>query len=72
MSGQSRWRPFEIEARIRGKDGQYRWFLIQDNALRDEQGRILRWYGTRTDIEGRKRAEQALRLSEAYLANRSG
>ena len=60
--------PFETEARIRGKDGVYRWFLIQDNALRDEHGRILRWYGTRTDIEDRKRAEQALRLSEAYLA----
>ena len=50
--------PIEIEARIRGKDGQYRWFLIRDNPLRDEQGRVLRWYGTRTDIEDRKRAEQ--------------
>ena len=36
--------------------------------MRDEHGRILRWYGTRTDIEGRKRAEEALRRSEAYLA----
>jgi len=60
--------PIEIEARIRGKDGLYRWFLIRDNPLRDEQGRILRWYGTRTDIEDRKRAEVALRRSEAYLA----
>ena len=60
--------PVEIEARIRGKDGQYRWFLVRDNALRDERGRILRWYGTRTDIEDRKRAEAALMQSEAYLA----
>ena len=60
--------PFEMEARIRGKDGEYRWFLIRDNPLRDEHGRILRWYGTRTDIEDRKRAEEALRRSEAYLA----
>ena len=60
--------PIEIEARIRGKDGGYRWFLIRDNPLRDEHGRILRWYGTRTDIEDRKRAEEALRRSEAYLA----
>ena len=60
--------PIEIEARIRGADGGYRWFLIRDNALRDEQNRILRWYGTRTDIEDRKRTEQALRRSEAYLA----
>jgi PAS domain S-box-containing protein len=60
--------PFEMEARIRDKEGQYRWFLIRDNPLRDEQGRILRWYGTRTDIEDRKRAEEALRESETYLA----
>ena len=52
--------PIEMEARIRGKDGDYRWFLIRDNPLRDEQGRVLRWYGTRTDIEDRKRAEEAL------------
>jgi PAS domain S-box-containing protein len=60
--------PFEVEARIRGKDGGYRWFLIRDNPLRDGQGRVLRWYGTRTDIEDRKRVEEALRGNEAYLA----
>jgi len=59
--------PFEAEARIRGKEGGYRWFLIRDNPLRDEQGRVLRWYGTRTDIEQRKRAEERARLSEAEL-----
>ncbi len=63
---------FEMEARIRGKDGGYRWFLVRDNPLRDEHGRILRWYGTRTDIEDRKRAEEALRRSEAYLADAQG
>jgi PAS domain S-box-containing protein len=52
--------PFELEARIRGKDGQYRWFLIRDSPLHDERGRVLRWYGTRTDIEDRKRAEMLL------------
>jgi len=61
--------PLEMEARIRGKDGGYRWFLIRDNPLRDERGCILRWYGTRTDIERRKRAEQALKRSEAYLTD---
>ena len=61
--------PFEMEARIRGKDGQYRWFLIRDNPLRDEQGRVLRWYGTRTDIEDRKRAEEALSKAQADLAH---
>jgi len=60
--------PFELEARIKGKDGNYRWFLIQDNPLRDERGRVVRWYGTRTDIEDRKLAEGARRQVEAYLA----
>jgi len=62
----------EMEARIRGKDGGYRWFLIRDNPLRDEQGRVLRWYGTRTDITDRKRAEEErerLRELEAELAH---
>ena len=61
--------PFEMEARLRGKDGQYRWFLIRDNPLRDAQGRVLRWYGTRTDIEDRKRAEEALSKAQADLAH---
>jgi PAS domain S-box-containing protein len=61
--------PFELEARIKGKRGQYRWFLIRYNPLRDGQGRVIRWYGTRrTDIEDRKRAEEALKRSETYLA----
>jgi PAS domain S-box-containing protein len=59
--------PFEMEARIRGKDGEYRWFLIRDNPQRDEQGHVLRWYGTRTDIEDRKRAEEASRKAQADL-----
>ena len=61
--------PCEMEARIRGKDGEYRWFLIRDNPLQDGQGRVLRWYGTRTDIEERKRAEEALRKTQADLAH---
>src|SRR5208337_4329977 len=59
----------EMEARIRGKDGGYRWFLIRDNPLRDEQGLVLRWYGTRTDIEDRKQAEEARRKAQAELAH---
>jgi len=59
--------PWEAEARLLGKDGQYRWFLIRINPLRDGQGHIVRWYGTRTDIEDRKRAEEALRRTEYYL-----
>jgi formate hydrogenlyase transcriptional activator len=59
--------PYEMEVRLRDKDGQYRWFLIRGNPLRDEQGRIVRWYGTRTDIEDRRRAEERLRQDEREL-----
>ncbi len=55
--------PWESEARLLGKEGQYRWFLIRLNPLRDEQGRIIRWYGTRTDIEDRKQAEDGLQTA---------
>ena len=53
----------EIEARIRRYDGVYRWFLIRA-APYLEEGKLLRWYGTSTDIDDRKRAEEALRDSE--------
>ena len=55
--------PWESEARLLGKDGQHRWFLIRLNPLRDAQGRIIRWYGTRTDIEDRKQAEDGLQTA---------
>ncbi len=60
--------PFKKEARLRRADGQCRWFLLRAVPLRDELGNIVKWYGTTTDIEDRKRAEEALRRSEAYLA----
>jgi PAS domain S-box-containing protein len=58
----------EIEARLRRHDGVYRWFLIRAQALRNESGQIVRWYGTSTDIEDRKQAEEALRATERNLA----
>jgi formate hydrogenlyase transcriptional activator len=54
-------RPFAIEQRARRWDGQYRWFLIQYNPLPDEQGHVIRWYATGTDIEDRKQAEARMR-----------
>jgi PAS domain S-box-containing protein len=51
---------FKSEARIRGVDGVYRWFLTQGVPLRDESGKIIRWYGTNVDIDERKRAESLL------------
>jgi PAS domain S-box-containing protein len=50
--------PFENEVRYRGADGQYRWFLTRAVPLRDARGKIVKWYGSSTDIEDRKRAEQ--------------
>ena len=55
--------PFEVEGRIRRRDGVFRWFLIRGNPFRDPTGTIVRWYGTDIDIEDRKRAEEALRES---------
>jgi len=60
--------PFKREARLRGADGEFRWFLLRAVPLRDGSGKIVRWYGTTTDIEDRKRAEEALNRSEGYLA----
>ena len=54
--------PFENEARHRSASGEYRWFLIRAVTLRDEQGKIRKWYGTLTDIEDRKRTEERLRV----------
>ncbi len=59
--------PAEIEARLRRFDGEYRWFLFRANPLRDESGKVVKWYGTNTDIEDHKRAEEALRASEHNL-----
>jgi len=53
-----------LEGRLRRFDGEYRWFLFQAVPLRDEAGNIVKWYGSSTDIEDRKRTEEALRESE--------
>ena len=59
--------PLKIEQRIRRNDGQYRWHMGRRVPLRDESGSILRWYSVAIDIEDQKRAEEALRESEAQL-----
>ncbi len=64
---------FEDEARyLHATDGEYRWFLVRGVPLRDQHGKIVKWYGTLTDIEDRKRAEQErerLRQIEDDLAH---
>src|SRR5207247_7335405 len=59
--------PFEIEQRALRKDGHYRWFLIRYNPFRDEQGRLVRWYATGTDIDDRKRTEDRTRNENVAL-----
>lgn len=59
--------PGELEARVRRFDGEYRWFLFRYAPLRDNTGRVLKWYGSNTDIEARKRAEDALLASEQLI-----
>ena len=64
-------RGFELEARIRGHDGGYRWFLIRVTPVCDPSGCVVEWYGSGTDIDQRKRAEEELRavaIENAKLA----
>jgi len=63
----SRGIPFEYERRMRRKDGQYRWLLVQYNPLRDERGEVIRWYATGTDIDDRKQAEERTRQENFAL-----
>jgi formate hydrogenlyase transcriptional activator len=67
QAGLARGLPFEIEQRARRNDGQYRWFLIRYNPFRDEEGRLVRWYATGTDIDDRKRAEDRTRNENVAL-----
>jgi len=58
---------YRIESRLRAADGRYRWFLMLGVALREDDGRIVRWFGTCTDIANLKQAEEALRESQHGL-----
>ena len=60
-------RVLETEARLRRADRKYRWWLIRIVPLRDEESKIVKWYGTAIDIEERRTAEDALRRSQVYL-----
>ena len=58
---------FEMEQRARRTDGQYRWFLTRLNPVLDEQGHVIRWYATGTDIDDRKQAEERIRKENLAL-----
>jgi formate hydrogenlyase transcriptional activator len=59
--------PHEFEVRIRRKDGKYRWFLTRWNPLKDEQGRVTRWYSATFDIDELKQAQQRLQNENIAL-----
>nr|WP_229202256.1 ATP-binding protein [Pseudoduganella aquatica] len=59
--------PFEMEFPIRGADGEFRWFLSRANPVRDSTGRLVRWFGTSTDVDQVKRVQEALRDESAIL-----
>lgn len=59
--------PWEDTFPLRGRDGQYRWFLSRAEPIRDADGQVARWFGTNTDITERLEAERAVRESEAKL-----
>jgi PAS domain S-box-containing protein len=64
--------PYDQEVRIRSKDGTYRWFLARAVAMRDPNGKIIKWFGTSTDVEDMKRAEselqRAIRVRDEFLS----
>jgi formate hydrogenlyase transcriptional activator len=58
---------YEVELRVQGADGNYRWFLVRYNPLLDDKGQVKRWYLASTDIEDRKRAEEEIRKENIAL-----
>ena len=58
---------YELELRVRGAGGNYRWFLVRFNPLHDDKGQVKRWYVALTDIEDRKRAEEKLQQENVAL-----
>ena len=59
--------PSETETRMRHSDGEYRWFLLCVNPLHDAAGQVVKWCGVSTDIEARKRSEEALKLARTQI-----
>jgi PAS domain S-box-containing protein len=59
--------PYAVEYRIRSREGEYRWFLDRGYPLRDAEGRVVRWFGSCTDIEDQKRAQAILERSQDEL-----
>jgi PAS domain S-box-containing protein len=61
--------PYEVEQRIRGRDGRYRRFVCHAVPVSDERGQFVEWFGTNTDVEERRQAQEALQHAQAELAH---
>ncbi|MDB6067924.1 MAG: Multi-sensor signal transduction histidine kinase [Pedosphaera sp.] len=61
-------KPFQMESRIKNRDGAYRWYLSRGLSMQDESGRVVRWFATSTEIEEQKQTEQALENAREQLA----
>ena len=61
---------YRVESRLRGADGRYRWFLMRGVPLRDSSGTVVKWFGTCTDIDDLKRAEERVRQLNRELEER--
>ena len=66
-AGLSKGVPFEMEKRLRSKDGQFRWFLFRYRPLLDGDGQVVRWFVAATDFEDRKQAEDRMRNETVAL-----
>lgn len=58
---------FQAEYRLRGREGRYRWFLGRATAIRNEEGEIVRWFGTCTDIHDQKAAQHVLEITNEFM-----
>ena len=61
--------PYEVELRLRGADGYYRRFVSRASGLYDDNGQVIQWFGTNTDVEERCRVDEALRAPHGELAH---
>ncbi len=59
--------PFEMEFPLRGADGRFRLFLTRGHPLKDPKGKVMRWFGTNTDVDELKRTADALQQSQEHL-----
>src|SRR5690606_30944634 len=60
----------EVEHRIRRADGQYRWMIARAVPLKDEEGRVLRWFGTTTDIDDTHKLSESREVLARELSHR--